>query len=513
MQLRKILVPVLAVALLVGFASTAAAQVTCTVASTPVSRGTATGLTEPVGDISFTCTAGGAVDVTTATLTIDLGLPITSDETYPDPAGVSLTGTETGIFAGMDDGVVNIHSIDHASGNILIELPGVTAPTANTVDSFTLSGVLVSLVGAGDDLDADISMSPADNYFITAGQNTTRIINKILTGLEDIEAGETATIFADGTVLAADSDLSIDVTEAYIDMLRWWSQFNTGNATTEQGTQVILTFAGIPEGLTIGSCDDSDQDGFDADVDGQLGLDRTSVTSTDNSLVVTMVTSDLAAITSFEVTCDDITFDADHVPFATGDITVSASLEPDGEDLDGTTVFEDEDGDEVPRYNQSFGNSVTVASIVPATSTLLVPFATAVGNFDTGLSVANTTSDPFGDDGVGDQDGTITFWLFPTDGDMMMWETSDNGEVGQGSDDYGVVIAGNTYTVNVSEIVADIVDADPDFNGYIFIESQFTNAHGQAFITDYAGFASAANVLVLPNPVGTARGTDETLGN
>ena len=503
-----------AVALLVGFASTAAAQVTCTVASTPVSRGTSTGLTEPVGDISFTCTAGGAVDVTTATLTIDLGLPITSDETYPDPNSLRLTGTETGLYAGMVDGVVNIQSINHASGNILIELPGVTAPTAADVDSFTLSGVLVSLVGSGDDLDADISMSPADNYFITAGQNTTRVINKILTSLEDIEADETATIFADGTVLSTDDDLSIDVTEAYIDMLRWWSQFNASNSTPDQGTQVILTFDGIPEGLTIGGCDDTARAGFDAAVDaGDLGLDRTSVTATNNSLVVSMLTTDLTAITSFEITCGTITADADDIPFATGDITVSASLGPDGSDLDGTTVFEDETGDEVPRYNQSFGNSVTIATIVPATSTLLVPFATSVGNFDTGLSVANTTTDPFGDNGVGNQDGTITFWLFPTDGDMMTWETSDNAEVGQGSDDVGVVASGNTYIVSVSEIVGDIEDADEDFNGYIFIEAQFTNAHGQAFITDYAGFASAANILVLPNPVGTARGTDETLGN
>ena len=354
----------------------------------------------------------------------------------------------------------------------------------------------------------------ATTLFITAGQNTTRVINKILTGLEDIEDDETATIFADGTVLATDSDLSIDVTEAYIDMLRGWSQFNAGNASTDQGTQVILTFDGIPEGLTLGGCDDTATAGFDAVLAaGALGLDRTSVTATNNSLVVSMLTTDLTAITSFEVTCDTITADPDDIPLATGDITVSASLEPDGADLDDDEIFEDEDGDEVPRYNQSFGNSVTIATIVPATSTLLVPFATAVGNFDTGLSVANTTADPFGDDGVGSQDGTITFWLFPTDGDMMTWETSDNGEVGQGSDDDGVVIAGNTYTVNVSEIVGDIEDADEDFNGYIFIEAQFTNAHGQAFITDYAGFASAANVLVLPNPVGDDRDPDETLGN
>ena len=191
----------------------------------------------------------------------------------------------------------------------------------------------------------------------------------------------------------------------------------------------------------------------------------------------------------------------------------SASLAPDGDDLDGSDIYDDPDDEgEVPRYNETFGNEVEVLTVVPATTTLLVPFATSVGAFDTGLSVANTTMDPFGDDGAGGQDGTITFWLFPTGGDMVTWETSDNGEVGTGSDDDGIVERGDTFSVNVSEILTD-AEFEDDFNGFIFIETQFTHAHGQAFITDYAGFASAANVLVLDNPLIGGRPTDESLGN
>ena len=356
-------------------------------------------------------------------------------------------------------------------------------------------------------------MTPADNYFIAAGQNSTRVINKILTGLEDIEEDETAVVFADGTFLAGDT-FDLTVTEAYIDMLRWWSQFNAGDATREQGTQVLLSFDGIPDGLSIESCAITAIDGFDgAAVVGDLVLSSTTIDADDNTVTVTLTTTDLTDITDFTFECDDFVADDDELPFATGAVLASASLAPDGDDLDGSDIYDDPDDEgEVPRYNETFGNEVEVLTVVPATTTLLVPFATSVGAFDTGLSVANTTMDPFGDDGAGGQDGTITFWLFPTGGDMVTWETSDNGEVGTGSDDDGIVERGDTFSVNVSEILTD-AEFEDDFNGFIFIETQFTHAHGQAFITDYAGFASAANVLVLDNPLIGGRPTDESLGN
>ena len=113
MQLRKTLVPVLVVALVMGFAGTAAAQVTCQVASTPVRRGTATGLTEPVGDISFQCTSGGAAATDTATLSVEFGLPITNDTTHP-LTGITLTVTVGDLFDVVGAGAITIDTIDNA---------------------------------------------------------------------------------------------------------------------------------------------------------------------------------------------------------------------------------------------------------------------------------------------------------------------------------------------------------------------------------------------------------------
>ncbi len=57
MQLKKkYLMPVLTAILMAGLSTAAFAQESCSVASTPVSRDTATGLTEVAGDLTFTCT-------------------------------------------------------------------------------------------------------------------------------------------------------------------------------------------------------------------------------------------------------------------------------------------------------------------------------------------------------------------------------------------------------------------------------------------------------------------------
>ena len=78
----KMLMPVLAILLVFGVANTAFAQLSCSVASTPVSRDTDTGHTEVVGDLIFNC-AGGPTATTEATMTIDYGVVVTNSTAYP----------------------------------------------------------------------------------------------------------------------------------------------------------------------------------------------------------------------------------------------------------------------------------------------------------------------------------------------------------------------------------------------------------------------------------------------
>src|SRR5262245_4628085 len=82
-----------------GLSNAAFAQLSCSTASTPVSRDTDTGLTEPAGDLIFNCVQG-TTGTTTATMTIDFGVPITNSTTYPTATtGIRIraaSGTLTG---------------------------------------------------------------------------------------------------------------------------------------------------------------------------------------------------------------------------------------------------------------------------------------------------------------------------------------------------------------------------------------------------------------------------------
>src|SRR5215470_2137586 len=91
----KYILPVFAMVLVLGLSNAAFAQLSCNIASTPVSRATDTGLTEPAGDLIFNCTFGG-VATTTATMTIDYGVPITNNTAYPAGKPVS-TATTVGV--------------------------------------------------------------------------------------------------------------------------------------------------------------------------------------------------------------------------------------------------------------------------------------------------------------------------------------------------------------------------------------------------------------------------------
>src|SRR5947208_2163847 len=80
----KNILPVFVVLLFLGVASTAFAQVSCNVASTPVSRDSNTGVTEPAGDITFQCQQTGATASSAgATITVNYqSIPITNDTTF-----------------------------------------------------------------------------------------------------------------------------------------------------------------------------------------------------------------------------------------------------------------------------------------------------------------------------------------------------------------------------------------------------------------------------------------------
>jgi hypothetical protein len=511
MQLKTKLFMPLVVILLMGMTTSAFAQLSCGVASTPVSRATATGHTEPAGDLIFNCVAGPN-PTTASRFTIDYGVPITNNQTEPTGGGIDIEN-ESGSFAAVGQGPT-VETVNNEGGQLVILVPAQAAPANG---SFTVANVLVSLFGsAGTTLDANVSVSPGNNVFITAGQNVARVISSIRPGIATVELDEgPARFLATGNAIEAGVTdfFTLEVTENYIDMFRSQAQAPTGATNS---VWLMIEFDGIPEDGAF-NCT-ADLEGTPAvvttDPDDGFGPDA-DIDDGDNVLFVAVAAdADLGAIETMTIACDGFDFSDSPTPLL-GEITAAVTLAPTGDALDDGDVFDDADDEgRVPRYEEEFFDAVTVATFTPATTTFLVPLVMGnpavpqpFGSYDTGIAIANTTLDPWetGDDpdegGALEQDGTLTFYFFPTTGDPF---TVTPAQIAGacGANGGGVLARGRTFVCNTSEILRE-GGRTAAFTGYMFIVAGFTQGHGTAFIyggTPQERFTSATDVLVIRPP-------------
>ena len=116
-----------------------------------------------------------------------------------------------------------------------------------------------------------------------------------------------------------------------------------------------------------------------------------------------------------------------------------------------------------------------------AKCTLLFPYVVSMesAGWDTGIALANPTGK-----GGNQQNGRVTFMLFPNDGEDFEYVTT-LGSPGAGLDDAGRILAGSTYSVLASEILDDAAWTD-DFQGHIFTEVGFAPCDGIGWVTDFA---------------------------
>jgi hypothetical protein len=153
--------------------------------------------------------------------------------------------------------------------------------------------------------------------------------------------------------------------------------------------------------------------------------------------------------------------------------------------------------------------TTTLSTFTQCTTSLLFPFVTNQLGFDTGLAIANTSSDPFGSNGATAQAGTCTISFYGSGAPSPSSVTTPS------------VPSGTVYAAVLSGIGAG-------FQGYLIAQCNFQYAHGFAFITDgvgangglsqgyLAGVIPDTNQLkrTTANPIGVATaGMGETLGN
>jgi hypothetical protein len=153
-------------------------------------------------------------------------------------------------------------------------------------------------------------------------------------------------------------------------------------------------------------------------------------------------------------------------------------------------------------------NTVTGSTFNLCTTSLLFPFVTNQLGFDTGLAIANTSTDPFGSSGATAQAGTCTLNFYGAGAPSPNNVTTPN------------VPSGTVFAGVLSGLAAG-------FQGYIIAQCSFQFAHGFAFITDGVGASGGlsqgylAGIIPDVNQVGRAAnplsvapsGTGESLGN
>jgi len=143
----------------------------------------------------------------------------------------------------------------------------------------------------------------------------------------------------------------------------------------------------------------------------------------------------------------------------------------------------------VPRFAGDSNAAKQIFVINICRTILLYPYITNQAGFDTGLTVANTSQDPFtvGSSVTGAQAGSCAFTYY---GGTTAAPTTPPAPTNTGT------IAAGTVWANTLSAIA------PGFQGYMFAVCNFQYAHGFAFISDVGArnLAMGYLAIVIPDP-------------
>jgi hypothetical protein len=136
----------------------------------------------------------------------------------------------------------------------------------------------------------------------------------------------------------------------------------------------------------------------------------------------------------------------------------------------------------IPRFVDSSTATNAVAVTICRTN-ILYPYVTSQAGFDTGLAIANTSTDPFG---TAAQAGPCNLFFYGTNAPASVTTPS--------------VASGTVYS-NLATTLA------PNFTGYVIALCNFQYAHGFAFISDVGArnLAMGYLALIIPDPASIGR--------
>jgi len=519
------------------WSTSAFAQGTLTVSSVPRTTAISTGHTEIAGDVLVNLVSVGGFGAGSSTLTVDYGVPITipaagtiaaanitvcGSGSLGGGGAACLGGTQ---YTAATTGTSGTFQIGGANQNqLLIVLFGL--PAGAPVGTLSISNVKVSLAAfAGTKLTATLATTApplgGGPYTIAAGQNQSDIITTVAPAFTSA-AATSSTIGAlaglgRGTILTTgdvdNRNFNIDIPENFVDAYK----ATLGTAGYQNDPQITVTFSGIPAGVFLNLAGGTASSSITNSACTALTVDPTQfyITSTGvisgtigagnlTNLVVSQATPstvlNFTGVTFNQTQSESIRLrgciytSGLTPPLTAGTISASVTLSPNGVALNAGVQIQPVAGN-FPRY-QTSTVSVNVVDIIAAETNLLLSFAVRnTAGFDTGIAIANTSTDPI--DEVEPNNGVIILTFYPQGTGSSFTYTTAAGSPGQGLSATGALVSGKTWSVGLSELLGAISGAPTSFTGYVYVVAKFTNAHGAAYITDYKGFTSASPFLVV----------------
>jgi hypothetical protein len=573
MKSSKWMFGLMAIVLVMAFSSSSFAQVQIQLFNTPSPGEIQTNHNAQTADptsVGAGLLVSGSVvafsTLTTTQLTLTFPAPITSSTALNDgtaigtnsPAAANIPAADpiaivgsTGLFAS----VTAVATVNYQAGTILINLPGFpacavstancAAPGGNSVSgSFRIIGVRLEANGKTAPLNVTAALSSSANNYINT-TTPTAVISSLGAGIGSLTQSSVGTLANQGTTLiftnttgalAPPSDLRATFTlnEGFAAAWRTATQSSASGNPVNNGTQIALTIAGLPAGVTaaisqnlpngsVGGATPTITFLTNPNIGGCTGF--TVAVATCGGFTSASATEKVDFTATSLTTVEQLSFDLALSGTPTGTlsaatITITATMAPTSTSAFASSGIPSASGG-YPKFATANVGPLTIGNIVAANTTLLIPYVVKSGAYDTGIAIANTTADPFGASGGGATPtaGNIVFTLFPrnaagTGADPSFTvTTSATVRPGVGLATDGTLAAGGLWTGLATDLMT-AAGKTGDFFGYIFIQTNFLDAHGASFIFDGKGFTSASPVLVLFPPAGTPRnGNVESLNN
>jgi hypothetical protein len=156
-------------------------------------------------------------------------------------------------------------------------------------------------------------------------------------------------------------------------------------------------------------------------------------------------------------------------------VTMSFAPTPSGGAFTATTGAAASNSLTIPRFSDGYDVTKNLANIALCTTAMLFPYVINVGGFDTGIAIANTTTDIFG---TSAQAGTCSLSFYGTAAPTVNPFVTP-------------VVATGTDYANLASTMA------PGFDGYVIANCNFQFAHGFAFVSDVGARNLAMGYLPL----------------